>query len=42
MQLLEFHRVIEEKESMAEIAKVEKEELFRENQVIAVNFDTLY
>ncbi|XP_029563734.1 calcium-binding and coiled-coil domain-containing protein 2 [Salmo trutta] len=41
MQLLEFHRVIEEKESMAEIAKVEKEELFRENQDLKRNVERL-
>ncbi|XP_024242450.1 calcium-binding and coiled-coil domain-containing protein 2 isoform X2 [Oncorhynchus tshawytscha] len=41
MQLLEFHRVIEEKESMAEIAKVEKEELSRENQDLKRNVERL-
>ncbi|XP_055771079.1 calcium-binding and coiled-coil domain-containing protein 2-like [Salvelinus fontinalis] len=41
MQLLEFHRVIEEKESMAEIAKVEKEELYRENQDLKRNVERL-
>ncbi|XP_029485115.1 calcium-binding and coiled-coil domain-containing protein 2 [Oncorhynchus nerka] len=41
MQLLEFHRVVEEKESMAEIAKVEKEELARENQGLKRNVERL-
>ncbi|XP_070962718.1 calcium-binding and coiled-coil domain-containing protein 2-like isoform X4 [Oncorhynchus clarkii lewisi] len=41
MQLLEFHRLIEEKESMAEIAKVEKEELSRENQDLKRNVERL-
>ncbi|XP_041711632.1 calcium-binding and coiled-coil domain-containing protein 2-like [Coregonus clupeaformis] len=36
MQLLELHRIIEEKESMTEIAKVEKEELSRENQELKI------
>nr|XP_046224842.1 calcium-binding and coiled-coil domain-containing protein 2-like isoform X2 [Oncorhynchus gorbuscha] len=40
-QLLEFHRVVEEKESMAEIAKVEKEELARENQDLKRNVERL-
>uniref|UniRef100_A0A8C7UP26 SKICH domain-containing protein n=1 Tax=Oncorhynchus mykiss TaxID=8022 RepID=A0A8C7UP26_ONCMY len=41
IQLLEFHRLIEEKESMAEIAKVEKEELSRENQDLKRNVERL-
>lgn len=42
MQLLELRRIIEEKENIAEMAKVENEELSRENQVIAMNFATIY
>lgn len=42
MQLSELNEIIEEKENMAEIAKVEKEELSRENQVISMNCATIY
>ncbi|XP_045065738.1 tax1-binding protein 1 homolog B-like isoform X2 [Coregonus clupeaformis] len=41
MQLSELHGIIEEKENMAEIAKVEKEELSRENQDLKRDIERL-